>query len=256
MADLVVHQFPCLQDNYAFLVHDPESRLTALVDTPEVEAIERALASRGWRLTHIFNTHHHFDHTGGNLLLKERYGCTIVGFEDDRHRLPGLDVGVREGDVVELGNARFEVFETPGHTLGHIAYFCREALVAFVGDTLFALGCGRLFEGSPHQMWQSLQKISAWPNETRIYCAHEYTEANAAFALTVEADNPDLQARVTDIKALRAQGRPTVPTLLELEKRTNPFLRAEVSSLQQAVNRVGSSPVEVFAEIRKRKDNF
>lgn len=256
MADLEIYQFPCLSDNYAFLLHDPDTGATAVVDTPEVEAIERALEAKNWQLTHIFNTHHHYDHTGGNLLLKERHHCVIVGFEADRERLPGLDVGIREGDVVELGKTRFEVFETPGHTVGHIAYLCRESKAGFVGDTLFALGCGRLFEGSPGQMWQSLQKISAWPEDTRIYCAHEYTEANAAFALTIESDNPELLARAEEIKACRARNQPTVPTLLKLEKQTNPFLRAHHPSLQKAVDLIGRQPEQVFAEVRRRKDHF
>lgn len=253
---LEIYQFACLQDNYAFLLHDQSSGATAVVDTPEVAAIEQALITKGWQLTHIFNTHHHFDHAGGNLELKQQYGCTIVGFGPDRKRLPGLDIEVVEGDTYDLGESRFEVFETPGHTIGHIVYFCRAAKAAFVGDTLFALGCGRLFEGTAEQMWASLQKIMAWPDDTSIYCAHEYTAANAAFAASVESDNKALSERIEQIKALRDQDEPTVPTTLALEKATNPFLRPDSSALQQTVGLVGADLVQVFAEVRRRKDNF
>lgn len=253
---LEIHQFPCLDDNYGFLIHEPSSGATATVDTPEVAPINAALEERGWQLTHILNTHHHFDHAGGNEALKKQWGCTIVGAANDAHRIPGIDVQVKEGEVIELGAARAKVFEVPGHTTGHIAYYFAEDGAAFVGDTMFALGCGRLFEGSPGQMWDSLSKLMALPDETAVYCAHEYTQANAAFAVTVEPGNDELAARVKEIADLRAQGLPTVPTTIGRERATNPFVRPGSADLQATIDMVGSDPVAVFAETRKRKDNF
>lgn len=190
---------------------------------PEVEPIEKALEEKGWTLTHILNTHHHFDHAGGNLELKARHGCTIVGSRGDRERIPGIDVEVSDGETFDLGSATADVVEVPGHTSGHIAYHFAETGVAFVGDTVFALGCGRLFEGTPTQMWTSIQKLMALPDDTVLYCAHEYTQANAAFALSVDPDNAALVARSAEIDDLRAAGTPTVPTTLGVEKATNPF---------------------------------
>ena len=253
---LEIHQFPCLDDNYGFLIHEPSSGATATVDTPEVAPINAALEERGWQLTHILNTHHHFDHAGGNEALKTQWGCTIVGAANDAHRIPGIDVQVRDGEVIELGAARAKVFEVPGHTTGHIAYYFAEDGAAFVGDTMFALGCGRLFEGSPDQMWGSLSKLMALPDETFVYCAHEYTQANAAFAVTVEPGNDELAARVKEIADLRAQSLPTVPTTIGRERATNPFVRPGSADLQATIDMVGSDPVSVFAETRKRKDNF
>jgi hydroxyacylglutathione hydrolase len=256
MADLEVHMFPCLDDNYGYLIHDPASGDTATVDTPEVAAIDNALSEKGWRLTHILNTHHHADHAGGNLELKDKYGCTIVGPRNDRERIPGIDVEVGDGDSYEFGGKSFAVYDTPGHTKGHIVYHVAEQGIAFVGDTLFAMGCGRLFEGTPAQMWNSLQKLLAWPDETVIYCAHEYTQANARFALSVEPQNDDLVARAREVDDLRSKGIPTVPTTMGLEKRTNPFLRPDSEGLQETVGLAGASLVDVFAETRRRKDTF
>ena len=251
-----VHQFPCLNDNYGFLVHDVETGNTATVDTPEVGPINAALEEKGWQLTHILNTHHHFDHAGGNEELKERWGCTIVGAANDAHRIPGIDVTVSDGDSFALGGSNAHVFETPGHTTGHIAFYFAEDGVAFVGDTIFALGCGRLFEGTPDQMWTSLSKLMALPDETVVYCAHEYTQANAAFALSVEPDNSALQSRAEEIADLRAKGIPTVPTTIGLERATNPFVRPDSVDLQSTIGMSGDDVVAVFAETRKRKDNF
>ncbi|MFM7119273.1 MAG: hydroxyacylglutathione hydrolase [Gammaproteobacteria bacterium] len=253
---LVVHMFPCLQDNYGYLVHDPETGATASIDTPDAAAIDAALAERGWRLTHILNTHHHFDHAGGNEALKARWDCTIVGAANDAARIPGIDSGVAEGDTVTLGHARARVLEVPGHTTGHIAYHFADDGIVFVGDTLFALGCGRLFEGTPAQMWQSLGKLMALPDTTTVYCAHEYTQSNARFALSVEPDNAALVARAAAIDTLRAAGKPTVPSTIGIEKATNPFLRAASPELQATVERVGAPLVDVFAETRRRKDHF
>jgi hydroxyacylglutathione hydrolase len=248
--------FPCLSDNYGFLVHEPESGFTATIDTPEADAINAALAEKGWKLTHILNTHHHFDHAGGNEALKKRWNCIVVGAANDAARIPGIDVRVADGDYYEFGSARAKIIEVPGHTTGHIAYYFEADGIAFVGDTLFALGCGRLFEGSPAQMWDSLQKLMALPDDTVVYCAHEYTQANAAFALTVEPDNRALVARVEEIGRLRSAGQPTVPTSIGLEKATNPFLRPESESLQRVVGLPGHAAVDVFAETRRRKDHF
>ena len=256
MTTLQVHQFPCLDDNYGYLVHDPASGLTATIDTPDVSAISNALKEKHWSLDFIFNTHHHDDHAGGNLELKEKTGCTIVGPRADADRIPGIDQQVGEGDSVMLGDWKFNVHDTPGHTRGHIVYHCANARVGFVGDTLFALGCGRLFEGTPQQMWTSLEKILAWPDDTLIYCAHEYTQANARFALSVEPENEDLLIRSKAIDAARAKGLPTVPTTLSLEKKTNPFLRPTSLHLQQTIDRVGENSVDVFARTRELKDHF
>jgi hydroxyacylglutathione hydrolase len=254
--ELQIAQFPCLSDNYGFLLHDAGSGLTAAIDTPDAEEIVAQLERRQWRLTHILNTHHHADHAGGNLYLKERFGCQIVGPRSDAARIPGMDVGVGDGDTVAFGEWRIEVVETPGHTRGHVVYFVAAANAAFVGDTLFAMGCGRLFEGSPETMWRSLQKILRWPDDTRIYCAHEYTLSNAQFALTVEPNNEALLKRVEEVKALRRDGRPTVPTSLGLEKATNPFLRPTSAGLKASIGLDGAGEVEVFARTRALKDGF
>jgi hydroxyacylglutathione hydrolase len=256
MSSLTIHMFPCLADNYGYLLHDSATGETAAVDTPDAEEILRQLAAKGWRLTHIFNTHHHADHAGGNLTLKRRTVCTIVGPRADAARIPGIDVAVGEGDVVALGAHRATVFDAPGHTRGHIVYHFADDRAAFVGDTLFALGCGRLFEGTPAQMWSSLQKILRWPDDTRLYCAHEYTESNARFALTVEPSNEALKERAASVAKLRAERRPTVPSTLREERATNPFLRSDSPALQAAVGLPGAGEVEVFARTRALKDAF
>jgi hydroxyacylglutathione hydrolase len=256
MSALEIHMFPCLSDNYGYLLHDADSGVTAAVDTPDAAAILAELDAKGWRLTHILNTHHHGDHAGGNLELKRRTGCTIVGPRADAARIPGLDVAVGEGDVVELGGHRAHVFDTPGHTRGHVVYYFAAERAAFVGDTLFALGCGRLFEGTPHEMWGSLTKILAWPDETRIYCAHEYTQSNARFALAVEPGNRRLRERAAAVARLRAEGKPTVPSTLAEERATNPFLRPHSAELRAKLGLADAPDVEVFAKTRALKDAF
>ncbi|MDQ2861765.1 MAG: hydroxyacylglutathione hydrolase, partial [Pseudomonadota bacterium] len=221
---LTVVQFPCLSDNYGFLVRDEASGAVACIDTPDADAILRELRVAGWGLDFIFNTHWHPDHAGGNAAVKAATGAVVVG-PAEVTRIASLDRTVAGGDVVDLGQTRFQVIESGGHTLGHIAYFDPVDRVAFVGDTLFALGCGRLFEGTAEQMWASLQRLAALPDDTRVYCAHEYTAANARFALSVD-DDPTLAARAEAVFAARARGEATVPTSIGLEKATNPFLRA------------------------------
>jgi len=256
MQPLQIHMFPCLSDNYGYLIHDAEHDLTAAIDTPSVEAIRAALEANGWRLTHIFNTHHHPDHAGGNLELKEQTGCEIVGPRADAARIPGIDRQYGDGETFQFGGHTVHVYDTPGHTTGHIVYHLPQDSVAFVGDTLFSLGCGRLFEGTPAQMWESLQKLMSWPDDTLLHCAHEYTQANARFALSVEPNNPELVARSMQVDGLRAKDEPTVPTTLALEKATNPFLRPSSTEIQESVGCDGGDLVEVFARTRALKDSF
>lgn len=246
-----VHQFPCLSDNYGFLVRDRQTGLAACVDTPDAGAILAALEETGWRLALILNTHWHPDHAGGNAEIQAATGCRIVGPKEVT-RIAPLDREVEGGDMVELGATRFQVIESGGHTLGHVAYWDEADKVAFVGDTLFALGCGRLFEGTAEQMWTSLQRLAALPDETVVYCAHEYTAANARFALSVDPA-PALKARAAEIFAARERGEPTVPTTIGLEKATNPFLRAPL--LAPALG-AGGPDHEAFAAVRAAKDSF
>lgn len=254
--NLEIVQIPCLQDNYGYLLHDPDSGCTASVDTPEVDPINAVLNARSWRLTHILNTHHHADHAGGNLALKEQWKCRVIGPRADRDRIPGIDEEVGDGDLVIMGAAKARVFDVPGHTRGHIAYFFADAKAAFVGDTIFALGCGRMFEGTADQMWASLMKLMQMPDDTALYCAHEYTQSNAKFALSVEPGNAALQRRAALISELRATGKPTVPSSLGDEKATNPFLRPTSQEIQRNVGMVGRPLHEIFGETRRRKDNF
>ena len=253
---LEIIQFPCFQDNYGYLLRDAATGVVAAADSPEPDRINAELEARGWGLDLILNTHHHWDHAGGNLALKARWGCVVIGPSGEAERIPGLDRPVAEGDVVDVGASRARVLETPGHTLGHVVYVFDADRAAFVGDTIFALGCGRLFEGSPAQMWASLSKIAALPDDTRLYCAHEYTAANARFALSIDGDNAALRTREAEIRRLRAQDAPTVPSTVADERAANPFLRANDPSLARAVGLAGAAPDAVFAEIRRRKDAF
>ncbi len=256
MSALTVHQFPCLGDNYGYLIHDEEHKLTAAIDTPEASKIEHALAQKGWRLTHILNTHHHFDHSGGNEELKAKWGCVIVGSKSDAARIPGIDELVGDGDTYSFGSHEASVLDVSGHTQGHIAYYFETERILFSGDALFALGCGRLFEGSAEQMWTSLQKLIALPDDTTVYCAHEYTQSNANFALTIEPQNSELQQRAQQINQLRSENKPTVPSNLGVEKRTNPFLRPMSRDVRETLGMPDAPLVDVFAETRLRKDNF
>lgn len=246
---LQVHQFPCLSDNYGFLIRDEATGQAACIDTPDAAAILRELKALGWTLTHILNTHWHPDHAGGNAEIKAATGCQVVGPAEVERIGTAPDRVVDEGDVVMLGETRFDVINTGGHTLGHITFHDAADQVAFVGDTLFALGCGRLFEGTPQQMWTSLAKLTALPDRTAVYCAHEYTASNARFALSVDHD-PALKARAEAIFAAREKGDWTVPTTIGLEKATNPFLRAPLLRPDIA------DPAEAFGAVRAAKDSF
>lgn len=255
MTKPIVHMFPCLKDNYGFLLHDPDTGETATIDTPEAFRILAEADAKGWKITQIWNTHWHPDHAGGNAEIVAKTGAKVVGPQEVDRLGQAPDRVLHEGDEVKLGAITARVHETPGHTLGHIVYNLPDHHIAFVGDTLFALGCGRLFEGTAQQMWTSLNKLRALPDDTTIYCAHEYTEANAKFALSVDAANRDLAAYAEDITTKRSRGIPTVPTTIGLEKKTNPFLRADDPNLQSFVGHPGNA-VATFAEVRERKNNF
>ncbi len=254
MTNLEFHQFPCRSDNYGVLVHSTETGETASIDAPDADAVLSALKSKGWSLTHIFTTHHHQDHTEGNLALKNHSDVAIFGPKAEAAKIPGIDKEFVDGDVFDFAGHAVHVLETPGHTAGHITYWLPSDNVAFVGDTLFAMGCGRLFEGTPAQMWASLQKLIALPPETTLYCGHEYTQANAAFSLTIDPSNLALQSRARDVDALRAAGKPTLPTKLGIELETNPFLRPHDPGIRETLNMTDASNEEVFTEIRERKN--
>ena len=256
MATLEVRQVPTRTDNYVYLFRDPDSGMVGVVDPSDAAPVIEAIEGLGWKPDYIINTHHHNDHTGGNLEIKEKYGCTIVGPRADHDRIAGIDVDVGDGDSFVFGSETAMVFDTPGHTRGHIAYHFPESRILFCGDTLFALGCGRVFEGTMEQMWKSLGKLRALPDDTQVYCAHEYTQSNAKFALTIETSNEALKEYAREIDARRARKEPTVPSQLGREKQTNPFLRADIASLAESVGMAGADPVSVFAEVRTRKDSF
>ncbi len=256
MKPLEIEVFQCRSDNYGVLLHDPETGQTASIDAPEEQPILDALARRGWTLTHILTTHHHTDHVEGNLGLKERFAVEIVGPVNEAVAIPGLDRSVADGDEFEFGDHTVCVIETPGHTAGHVCYYFPDDKILFAADTLFALGCGRLFERPAADMWHSLQRLSALPDETAVYFGHEYTLSNARFALTIDPDNKRLQARVRDIEEARAASRFTIPTTIGLEKETNPFLRVTDPAVRRNLLMESKSNEDVFAEIRKRKDNF
>lgn len=249
---LTVHQFACLSDNYGFLARDEATGKTACIDTPDAAAILAELKALGWGLDFILNTHWHADHAGGNAEIVAATGAVVVG-PAEVTRIAPLDREVRGGDMVMLGETRFDVIETGGHTLGHIAFHDAADAIAFVGDTLFALGCGRLFEGTADQMWTSLQRLAALPDRTTVYCAHEYTASNARFALSVD-DDPALKARAASVFAARERGEPTVPTTIGAEKATNPFLRAP--QLAERVGAGGEPDFQAFGAVRAAKDNF
>jgi hydroxyacylglutathione hydrolase len=248
--------FLCLKDNFGVLLHDPASGATAAIDAPEARAVEAALKETGWRLTDILVTHHHHDHTGGIEELKARYRCRVVAPDAEADGIPEVDETVREGDEVMVGALKARVIETPGHTAGHISYVFPDEKLAFVGDTLFSIGCGRVIEGTPQMLWESLLKLRALPDATRIYCGHEYTQANIRFAKTIEPGNAALLAREQEVARLRAAHKPTVPSTMGEEKAANPFLRADVPEVARSVGLAGNPAWKVFAEIRERKNRF
>jgi len=247
---------PCLSDNYAYLIHEAATGATACVDVPEAAPILAALDERDWKLSHILITHHHHDHVGGVAALAGATGARVIGAAADAHRLPPLDEAVAEGDTVRVGMAEGRVIDVSGHTMGHIAFHFPDSALVFTADSLMALGCGRLFEGDAETMWASLSKLAALPPETLVCSGHEYTAANARFALTIEPGNAALVARAAEIEAARAAGRPTVPSRLADELATNPFLRADAPEVRAAVGLPDGPDVAVFAEVRARKDRF
>jgi hydroxyacylglutathione hydrolase len=256
MTKLQVEQIPVLNDNYVYLLHEPEHGVTAVVDPAVAAPVLARLEERGWALDWILSTHHHADHTGGNLELKQATGCKIAGARKDAARIPGIDLGLVEGDRFELGALTADIIETPGHTSGHISYWFPKARALFCADTLFSLGCGRVSESSFEQMWSSLSKLARLPEDAIVYCAHEYTLNNARFALTVDPDNPALKERKAEVERLRDAGKPTVPSKLGAELAANPFLRTGDPAIRSRLGLEAASDAEVFAEIRRRKDRF
>jgi hydroxyacylglutathione hydrolase len=251
-----IRAFRCLSDNIGALIRDPATGACAAIDAPEEAPIVNTLQKAGWTLSDIIVTHRHADHVQGIEGLKRRYGCRVVAPEKARGQVPAVDAYVREGDTVRIGELAAHVWETPGHCIDHVVYWFAADRALFAGDTLFTLGCGRLFEGTPQQMWASLLKLRALPGDAQVFCGHEYTESNARFALAVDPDNPALKRRAEAVKVARAEGRSTVPASMEEERAANPFLRADDPKLAAAVGMAGAPPVQVFAEIRRRKDNF
>ena len=254
MAGLGIELVPMRNDNYAFLVHEPEQGVTAAIDSADAAPMLARLQARGLKLDWVLTTHKHADHVGGNLELKRATGCRIAGPRAEAAAVPGIDVELGEGDRFALGGEEARVYDTPGHTSGHICYWFAGAKALFCGDLLFVMGCGRVFEASHAVMWSSLSKLAAMPDDTRVYCGHEYTLANARFALTIEPDNAALVARAAEMERLRAEGRPTVPSTLGEERATNPFLRVREPGIRRHLGMEGASDAEVFAEIRTRKD--
>lgn len=249
---LEVYQIEAFDDNYIYVLKS--NGVVAVVDPGDAAPVLSFLHEMEWKLDMVLVTHHHHDHVAGILKLQSEFDCHVVGFEDDQGRIPGFNVWVRESDEIEVGSSVAEVIEIPGHTTGHIAYYFKDDGLLFCGDTLFSLGCGRLFEGTPEQMWTSLQKIKALPDDTQVFCAHEYTQSNGRFALKVDPDNQDLHQRCEEVDDLRDDDLPTVPSFLSVEKKSNPFLRADDASLMQRME--ATTPLECFTKLRQAKDKF
>lgn len=256
MTQLSIHQFICRSDNYGLLLHDNKTGATATIDAPDAAEIERQLDSRGWQLTHILTTHHHGDHVEGNLALQQRYGCSITGPRGEASKIPGIGREVAGGDHFTWEGREVQVLDCPGHTLGHIAYYIPSEGVVFAGDTLFSLGCGRVFEGTMEQMHRSVSQFAALPAATRLYCGHEYTQSNARFALAMEPGNAVLQQRAAEVDRLRANGEMTCPSTIGAELAANPFLRTASAEIRKTLGMESARDVEVFAELRERKNSF
>jgi hydroxyacylglutathione hydrolase len=257
MSALSVALIPAFEDNYIYLLRTPDSDDVGIVDAGDAAPAIAELERQGLVLTHIFNTHHHPDHVGGNAALKARFpDAKIVGPKSETGRIPGIDLGVADGDRVAFGTITFRAIEVPGHTTGHIAFWSDKGEAVFCGDTLFAMGCGRMFEGTPPQFWSSLNKLKWLPSSTRVFCGHEYTLTNARFTLSVDPENPAVVQRAADVTRLREAGEPTIPSTIGLENETNPFLRADDPVIARNVGLACAGPVEVFAELRRRKDRF
>ena len=249
-----IRTFTCLSDNFGYLIHDPATKATASIDAPEAGPILKALEREGWSLTDILITHHHHDHVGGVAELKQKYNCRVVAPHDNAASIADVDLRAAQGDVVRVGDLLARVLETPGHTLDHISYVFDSEKALFAADTLFSIGCGRVFEGTYPMMWDSLLKLRALPDDFKLYCGHEYTASNVKFALTVESDNPALQTRAAEVTRLRAANKPTIPVLLGEEKKANVFLRADDPSVALKLHMKGAGAAEVFGELRERKN--
>jgi hydroxyacylglutathione hydrolase len=249
-----IRLFPCLSDNFGYLIHDDATKATASIDAPEAGPIVNALEREGWKLTDILITHHHGDHVGGVAELKQKYGCRVVAPHDKSTKIANADLRVGNGDVVKVGNLLARVLETPGHTLDHISYVFDGEKALFAADTLFSIGCGRVLEGTYPMMWESLLKLRALPDDFKLYCGHEYTASNVKFALSVDSDNAGLKARAAEVTRLRGENKPTIPSLLGEEKKTNIFLRADDPSVAIKLHMKGASAAEVFGELRERKN--
>lgn len=249
-----IRLFTCLTDNFGALIHDPATKATAAIDAPEAAPIIKALEHEGWTLTDILITHHHGDHVGGVAELKQKYKCRVVAPHDKKAKIADVDLRVAQGDIVKVGSLLGRVLETPGHTLDHVSYVFDDEKVVFAADTLFSIGCGRVFEGTYPMMWDSLLKLRALPDDFRLYSGHEYTASNVKFALGIEPGNPALKARADEVTRLRAANKPTVPTLMGEEKKANVFLRADDPAVAAAVHMKGAGGAEVFGELRERKN--
>lgn len=256
-SSLQIELVPCLQDNYAYLLHDVDTGTVGVVDPSEAVSVINALERRNQNLTYILNTHHHYDHTGGNMELKERYGAKVIGSIKDQDRIPGIDIALKDGETWMFAGHQVLVMETPGHTRGHVSFYFPRSGAVFTGDTLFSLSCGKLFEGNPEQMLSSLRKLMALPDDTNIYCGHEYTASNSKFALSIEPNNKELQQYAAHVAHLRSKKLPTIPTTLKREKKCNPFLRTSSSEIRKNLKIPAStSDSEALGVIRQAKDNF
>ncbi|HVX74679.1 MAG TPA: hydroxyacylglutathione hydrolase [Bradyrhizobium sp.] len=249
-----IRLFPCLSDNFGYLIHDPATKATASIDAPEAAPVIEALEREGWTLTDILITHHHHDHVGGVAELKDKYKCRVVAPHDKTTKIANVDLRTKQGDVLKIGSLLVRVLETPGHTLDHVSYVFDNEKAVFAADTLFSIGCGRVFEGTYPMMWDSLLKLRALPDDFDLYCGHEYTASNVKFALTIEPDNPVLKARAEEVTRLRAAGQPTIPSKLGAEKKANVFLRADEPAVAAGLHMKGANPADVFGELRERKN--